>query len=235
MEPHEIKAKRIDADGNNVRIVVAGRASYCYVFEPVLNDREKPDGPKSYMTTVLIPKDAPKEVWAILVQGLKDAIDIGIRKKWGGKKPPKLDLPINDGDIKAQADSEKYGAYAGCKHFTAKRVSEKGRPRLVAHGREVTAPGVIESGDWCVFDFNFYPFDKPMNKGVAVGLNGVTLIHEGERFGGGPSQDAIDAAALDLYGEVLTKGVGSADADDLLNSLSGGGKSTSDDLMDLLK
>jgi hypothetical protein len=232
MNPSEIKAKRIDTDANSVRIVVAGRASYCYVLEPTPDDKDKPDGTKSYKTAVLIPKNAPTEVTMVLTQGIKDAIEIGIRKKWGGKRPAELDLPIKDGDKKAREDAEKYGAYAGNRHFTSKRAERQGRPRLKAHGKDVDVAGVIESGDWCVFDINFYPFNNK-NKGVACALNGVTLIKEGERFGGGPSKDAIDAAANDLYGSMLSEGVSSSDADDLFNSLSGGAKGN-DDLMSLL-
>jgi len=232
MNSLEIKAKRLDTDANQVRIVVAGRASYCYVLEPTPDDKDKPEGNKSYKTAVLIPKDAPKAVMAVLVQGIKDAIEIGIKKKWGGKRPSELDLPIKDGDKKAHDDPDKYAAYAGNHHFTAKRMEAHKRPRLKAHGKEVTESGIIESGDWCVFDINFYPFSNK-NKGIACALNGITLIKEGERFGGGPSNDSIDSAANDLYGSMLSEGLSDNAADDLL-SVFGGGDKSNDDLMSLL-
>lgn len=234
MNPSEIKAQRIDTDNNSVRIVVAGRASYFFAREATLDDKDKPDGNKSYKTAILVPKAAPKPALAILIQGVKDAIEIGLRKKWGGKRPAELDLPIKDGDKKANEDEEKYGAYAGNFHFTAKRQLKDGPPRMKAHGKPVEGPGVIESGDWCVFDINFYPFSNK-NKGVAVALNGVTLIKEGERFGGGPSDDAIDNAANGLYGDMLSAGMTNDAADDLLGALAGGGQaSANDDLMSLL-
>lgn len=232
MNPNEIKAKRIEGN-NNIRIIVAGRSSYCYVFNPVADDNEKPEGTKSYKTAILVPKDCPTEVKAILNQAVKDAIALGIKTKWGGTRPAELDLPIKDGDKKAAENEEKYGAYRGNFHFTAKRQEDKGRPRLKAYGAPVDKTGIIESGDWCVFDVAFYPFNKK-NKGVAVALNGVTLIKEGERFAGGPSADSIDNEANDLYGELLAKPMSNDDADDLMSTL-GGSSNSADDLMDLLK
>ena len=233
MNPKDIKAKRIDGN-NNIRVIIAGRSSYCFVFSPTPDDNEKPDGSKSYKTAILIPKDCPTEVKAILTQAVKDAIDLGIKTKWGGSRPAELDLPVKDGDKKAAENEEKYGAYKGNFHFTAKRQEDKGRPRLKAYGAPVDKAGVIESGDWCVFDIAFYPFNKK-NKGIAASLNGVTLIKEGERFAGGPSADSIDNEANDLYGDLLAKPMANDDADDLLTGMTGGKKETEDDLMDLLK
>jgi len=235
MKPQDIKAKRIDTPADQVRLVIAGRSSYFNCLEATLDDDDKQDGPKSYKSAVLVPKNAPVEAISVLIQGVKDAIEIGIRKKWNGSKPAKLQLPINNGDEKAKESAEKYDAYAGCWNFTAKRREKDGRPRLKAHGKEVTESGIIESGDWCVWDITLYPFANKKN-GVAVALNGVTLIMEGERFSGGPSKDSIDDAANGLYGEMLGSGLPEDAADDLLSSLMNGQKQAADkdELMSLL-
>jgi len=236
MNPQDIKAKRIDTDPNTVRVLIAGRASYFCGLEATLDDSDNPQSKKSFKSAVLIPKDAPKAALGILSLAVKDAIEIGIKKKWKGSKPPKLDLPIRDGNIKAQENADKYAAYENNFHFTAKRQEEKGRPVLKAYGKIVEAQGVIESGDWCVWDVNFYPYSNKKN-GVAVALNGVTLIMEGERFAGGPSEDSITNEANDLYGEMLSKGLSDSVADDLLGDLMGGsgaGKADEDPLMAML-
>ena len=235
MNTANLKAKRIETPATQVRIAIAGRASYFNGLKPVSDDQDKPDDLR-YKTSILIPKDAPRELLVVLTQAVKDAVALGIKKKWNGTKPANLQLPINNGDEKAQEDAEKYGAYAGCHYFTAKRLPDYGPPRMRAHRKDVTEPGIIESGDWCLFDITLYPFANK-KKGVAVALNAVTLIQEGERFGGGPSSQSIDSEAESLYADVM--GV-STEADDLmgmgLGDDSGGLESMLDDsdLADIL-
>ena len=201
MEPNQIRAKRI-ADGTEIRVIFGGRASYSYLMEAVLDDEDKPEGRKTYRTGALIPVKAPAEVFGILRQAVADAVAVGVKKKWNGRKPTNLQLPLQQGNEKFDSDPEKYAAYKDMIYLTAKRVEKRGRPTLKAKGQPVTTSGVIESGDWCVFDVSFYPFDNK-SKGVAVALNGVTLIEEGERFGQGPSESSIYSAADELYGDLL--------------------------------
>jgi hypothetical protein len=66
-----------------------------------------------------------------------------------------------------------------------------------------------------VFDVNFYPYANRA-KGVAVALNAITLIKQGERFGGGPSESSIDDEATGLYGESLG---GIEEFDDVMGGL----------------
>jgi hypothetical protein len=229
MNHADLKALRVDTEKNQVRVLVAGRASYFNGLVAVEDDPNKPGENMLYKTAILIPKDAPKALHAVLIQAVRDAVDIGIAKKWGGKRPQILQLPINDGDIKAQDDPDKYAEYAGNFHITAKKRGSA--PIIKAYGKRVETAGVVESGDWLVFDINLYPF-KNRKVGVAIGFNGATLIKEGERFGGGPSEDSIDNAAKELYGNVLSSKKGEDSLDDILGGMSG--NSDNDDLMSLL-
>lgn len=226
MKPSDIKAMRVNTDPNQVRVVVGGRASYAYLMEAQQDDSDDPESTSSYKSGILIPKAAPKEVFAILNQAVKDAVAIGVKKKWNGKRPAELKLPLKNGDLKYQEDEEKYEAYKGMFTMTSKKMEKLGRPILMAGGLPVTEAGVIESGDWCAFDINFYPFSNK-SKGVAVALNGVTLIKVGERFGGGPSEQSIADEAAALYGgmEMATLG-GKADDEDMF------GLEDEDDLFD---
>lgn len=205
MESSKIKAMRVATDANQVRIVVGGRASYAYLIEAQLNDSEDPNSGSAYKSGILIPKDCPKETLNIINQAIKDAVAIGMNKKWGGKRPAELKLPLKNGDLKYNEDAEKYEAYKGMLTMTAKKIESHGRPILRANGVTVAEPGIIESGDWCAFDINFYAFSNK-SKGIAVALNAVTLIENGERFGGGPSEDSIANEADALYGAMVGGG-----------------------------
>lgn len=203
MKPEEIKAKRVSSDSKGVRILIGGRASYAYLLNSVSDDVDDPNGAKrSYRTAILFPTNAPAQTLTIVREAITDCVKLGVNSKWGGKRPVQLQLPLNKGNDKFNDDPEKYAPYENMFYLSAKKAESMGRPILKAYGKAVTEPGVIESGDWCVFDITFYPFNNRA-KGVAVGLNGVTLIREGERFGGGPSETSIDEQANDLYGDVL--------------------------------
>lgn len=228
MKPEEIKAKRIATDSGQVRIILGGRATYAFLIESQQDDPDNPDSNRSFKSGILFHKNSPPEVLAIIRGAITDAVKLGIEKKWGGRKPVNLQLPLNDGDEKFADDAEKYGAYEGMYYVTAKKMERLGRPILKAHGQAVIEAGKIESGDWCAFDINFYPYANRA-KGVAVALNAVTLIKEGERFGGGPSSSSIDQEAEDLYGSAISNDNSafndvlgaseSSDADDLLAGL----------------
>lgn len=234
MKASEIKAKRVPTDKNQVRVILGGRATYAFLMEAQQDDPDNPESNKSFKSGILIHKNCPAAVLTILRQAISDAVQIGIDKKWGGKKPMNLQLPLNDGDIKFAEDAEKYSAYKGMLTMTAKKLEKLGRPILKAHGKNVTEAGVIESGDWCAFDINFYPYANRA-KGVAVALNAVTLIKEGERFGGGPSEQSIEEEASSLYSDIGAGDIfgseNSGAADDPLMGLLGGGGSSADDLL----
>jgi hypothetical protein len=229
MKASEIKAKRVETQENVVRILIAGRASYANLLEPVFDSDEKTaeGDPKSYKSAVLFHKNVSADVLAIVNRAVVDAVKIGMTKFWGGKKPPVLQLPLNNGDIKFQEDESKYAAYKGMSHLSAKRKEKFGRPIIKAYGKTVTSGGIIESGDWCVWDISFYPFNNK-KKGVAVGLNGVTLLKEGERFGGGPSESSVADEASSLYGDITGA------AGDAFDDILGMGSGKTDDVDDLL-
>lgn len=209
MQAHEIKATRVPSSGDTIRVLIGGRASYFAGIEPRANDQDNPDKGMSWQSGILIPKTVSKEVLGVLNQAVLDAVAVGITKKWNGYRPVDLGMPIRDGDEKFRANPEKYAEYAGMLYMTCKKQCElKGGGRqappifkYLSTGEPITTVGVIESGDWVVFDVNFYPFNN-RSKGVAVGLNGGSFIKAGERFGGGPSGDSISEEAMKLYGEL---------------------------------
>lgn len=193
---------------NQVNLIIAGQAFFFDAFEPVANDSDKPEAGKSYKSGIYVPKDAPQTSIATLLQAYRDACEIGKETKWKGVIPPDLNQPVHNGDKKFAKDPEKYKHYKGMLYLNAKRGEDRGRPVLLCGSGPVTTPGVIQSGDWCLFDINFYPY-RNKSDGVGVYLNGVTLLMEGERFGGGPSAQEIEARSNKVYEQLMGVAIGS--------------------------
>ena len=47
----------------------------------------------------------------------------------------------------------------------------------------------VYSGCYCNVTVNFYPYNKPMNQGIATGLGNVQFVRDGERLSGKASAD----------------------------------------------
>ncbi len=150
------------------------RLSYVNVFTPRAVD-DDPDGDKKYSVSVLVPKDDKEQV-AALKAAIEAAKQLG-KSKWGGKFPPKLKMPLRDGDEEKPDDE----AYAGHWFFTA---SSKNKPGIIdLMKNEITDPEVLYSGCYGRVVVNFYPFSKKSN-GVAAGLNNIQKVKDGDQLGG---------------------------------------------------
>lgn len=156
--------------------VVTGlvRFSYAQVWEPkAINEGDDP----KYSVSLLIPK-TDTETIAKIEAAIEAAIVVGKAKKWGGKKPPNLKLPLRDGDEERPEDENYVGHY-----FI--NATSKNRPGIV----DAAANAIIEreefySGCFGRAAVNFYPFDVK-NKGIACGLNNLQKIKDGEPLSGG--------------------------------------------------
>ena len=117
-------------------------------------------------------------------------------RKWGGKLPPNLKLPLRDGDID-RPDDENYQ-----EHFFLNATS-KDAPQVVdRHVQPVVDPMMVYSGCYCNVSVNFYPFNANGNRGVAVGLGNIQFVKDGDRLSGRASADA-DFDALEDDEDVL--------------------------------
>ena len=107
--------------------------------------------------------------------------------KWGEKKKDLkgLALPLTDADASDRADDP---VYAGTYYFNAK--SNK-RPGVVGvdlkplMDEEEIYPGCIIRAS-----MTFYGYDFNNKKGIAVGLQNVMKVKDGERIGGGSSAES---------------------------------------------
>ncbi len=145
-------------------------------------------GDEKFSAVLMIPKD-DKNTLKMVKAAVDAAKENGKSKKWGGKIPPSLDLPLHDGDT--EKDLEKYPEFAGHYYINAKSNTKPEVVKPIGKGaddkmkfQEITDSTEIYSGCYARVSLNFYPFDKKGNKGVAAGLNSVVKVQDGEFLGG---------------------------------------------------
>ena len=155
------------------KVVIPCRISFANIWEPKsINGSEE-----KYSVSCIIPKGDKKTLTRIhkAVEAAKEA---GMSKKWGGKIPPNLKLPLRDGDIDRPDDE----AYADAMFINA---SSKDAPQIVdRHVQPIMDSMECGSGDYCNVSVNFYAFNANGNRGVAAGLGNIQKIKDGERLAG---------------------------------------------------
>lgn len=164
------------ADNKNVsptKVVIPCRISFANIWEArSINGSEE-----KYSVSCIIPK-ADKKTLAKIEKAVDAAKQTGKEKKWSGKIPPNLKLPLRDGDIDRPDDE----AYANAMFINA---SSKDAPQIVDRKVDpILDPMECGSGDYCNVSVNFYAFNANGNRGVAAGLGNIQLIKHGERLAG---------------------------------------------------
>ena len=164
------------ADNKNVsptKVVIPCRISFANIWEPKsINGSEE-----KYSVSCIIPK-ADKKTLAKIEKAVEAAKQAGKEKKWSGKIPPNLKLPLRDGDIDRPDDE----AYANAMFINA---TSKDAPQIVDRKVDpILDPMDCGSGDYCNVSVNFYAFNANGNRGVAAGLGNIQLIKHGERLAG---------------------------------------------------
>lgn len=158
------------------------RLSYAHLFEPQAID----GGEEKYSTSILIPKE-DKETLRKIKAAIEAAKQQGIKDKWGGKEPPNLKLPLRDGDVERPDDE----AYVGHYFLNASSKMKPGIAKPIGKDKngktlfeEITDSTEVYSGCYARVSINFYPFNRNGNRGIAVGLNNVVKVQDGEPLGG---------------------------------------------------
>jgi hypothetical protein len=165
------------------------RFSYAHVFEPsAINEGDD----KKYSVSILIPKK-DLETLAKIKKAVEAAKQEG-KGKWNGKIPPVLKLPLRDGDAERPDDE----AYEGMMFLNA---SSKNKPGIVDENTDpVMSKDDFYSGCFGRASVNFYAFNVSGNKGIAVGLNNLQKLEDGDRLSGGPSAADDFGSDEDLLG-----------------------------------
>lgn len=155
------------------KVVIPCRISFANIWEPKsINGSDE-----KYSVSCIIPK-GDKKTLAKIHAAIEAAKEVAKGKKWGGKIPPNLKLPLHDGDVDRPDDE----AYVGCMYFNA---NSKDAPQIVDRRvQPILDPMECGSGDYCNVSVNFYGFAASGNKGIAGGLGNIQLIKQGERLAG---------------------------------------------------
>lgn len=149
--------------------IVTGPVRFSYAN--VLEARSINGGEPKYSASILISKKDTKTL-ELVEKATKAAIDKG--KEEYGDKFTLLKLPLRDGDEERPDDE----AYKGCYFLNA---SSKWAPDVVDRNLEpIESEKDFYSGVIGRASLNFYPFNRNGNKGVAVGLNNVQKLKDGE-------------------------------------------------------
>ena len=145
------------------------------------------DGPKKYQAMVVF--DANDRATLKSIQkAIEAAKQKGIAEVWGGKEPRKLKLPLRDGEEEFP-DDENFEGKMFLNAYSARQpilVDRKVKPI-----RTTDIEDELYSGVYARVNLNFYPY-APQNgggSGIAVGLEMVQKVADGERLGGGGPKD----------------------------------------------
>ena len=167
------------------------RLSYCHLFTAVTAPGS--DTPK-YSVSVIIPKSDTATLSKIKA-AIDEAKKTGASSKWGGKVPAKLHTPLRDGDEDRPDDP----AYAGSYFLNC---SSKNKPPVVDRNmEEILDPADVYSGCYARVNINFYPYDTNGNRGIAVGLNSVQKLADGQALGG--AAPSVQEAFGDDFDDLL--------------------------------
>jgi hypothetical protein len=150
------------------------RLSYTNLLTPrAQNEGDDP----TFSTAILIPKSDTETLDAIKA-GIASALDEGLPKVFGGKKPNGLRNPLRDGDADRPDDEN----YAGMMFINAKgpRGGKEAPVLLGPDSQETTSPSHIYSGVEARVALQFYAYDKNGNKGIACGVSSVLSTGKGE-------------------------------------------------------
>lgn len=174
------------------KMVIPCRISFANIWEPkAING-----GDEKYSVSCLIPK-SDKKTLARIQKAVEAAKEDGKARKWSGKIPPNLKLPLRDGDIDRPDDEN----YEDCYFLNA---SSKDAPQVVDRKvNPVLDPMMVYSGCYCNVSVNFYAFNANGNRGVAAGLGNIQFVCDGERLSGKASADADFDALEDDDEDVL--------------------------------
>lgn len=179
-EPRKIiKETNIMSKENNTQVtkVITGKVRFSYVN--IFKSRSfQPGQEEKFSICLLIPK-SDKETLTKIKAAIEAAKKQGIADKWGGKLPAGLKMPLRDGDAERAEEAEEYeGMY-----FLNANSNQK--PGIIdAFKNEILDPTEVYSGCYGRASINFFPYNSNGSKGIAVGLNNIQKLSDGEPLGG---------------------------------------------------
>jgi hypothetical protein len=150
------------------------RLAYVHLFEPyAMNEGQE----AKFSCCVMIPENDQATLNTI-EEAIEEAKQEGAQKFWGGKIPRNLKLPLRSGSEERPDQPEFENHY----FFNC---NTKQKPGIVDSDRmPIFDTTEVYSGIYARVSVNFYPFNSNGNKGIAVGLNNVQKLRDGEPLNG---------------------------------------------------
>lgn len=149
------------------------RLSYAHIFTPGTD----PNGVEKYSASLIIPK-SDKETMKKIDEAI-DAVINGSEAVLKTTNKAKLKLPVRDGDEDREGDT----AYAKSYFLNAKSNKQ---PQVVDKKlNAILDADEVYSGCYVKASISFYAYNTNGSKGVAVALNAIQKIKDGEPLGGG--------------------------------------------------
>lgn len=166
------------------------RLSYAKIWKA--EAMEEGQEPK-YSVSLIIPKDDTETLDKIktAIAAARKAGESKLSDAKGKALPEaRLKMPLRDGDAERPDDE----VYAGCYFLNATSRTKPGIVGLEkdAEGKfkQITDEAQVYSGCYARASINFYAFNTKGNAGIAVGLNNIQKVKDGEALGGRSSADA---------------------------------------------
>lgn len=177
----------------DIKRVVTGkvRLSYVHLFKPY---SAVEGGEEKYSVTVLIPKE-DAETKKRIDNAIEAVAKEATQKIWNGVRPPKIAIPIYDGDGVRPSDGMEFGEE--CKGHWVITVSSKAdqAPEVIDRFRNpIIDPFEVKSGDYGRVSIRFFAYMFGGKKGIGAGLGNVQKLADGEPLGGSRIKAADDFA-----------------------------------------
>lgn len=177
----------------DIKRVVTGkvRLSYVHLFKPY---SAVEGGEEKYSVTVLIPKE-DIETKKRIDNAIEVAAKEATQKIWNGVRPPKIAIPIYDGDGVRPSDDMPFGEE--CKGHWVITVSSKAdqAPEVVDKFRNpIVDQSEVYSGMYGRVAIRFFAYMFGGKKGIGAGLGNVQKLADGEPLGGSRVKAAEDFA-----------------------------------------
>lgn len=156
------------------------RFSFTNIFTP--RAPQEGQGEPKYSLTILIPKTDVATLQAIQ-QAMEVAVQEGIANTFGGSRPPRLNMPLYDGDGVRPTSGEPFGEE--CKGHMVMTASSLQQPSVVdVNVQPIINQAEIYSGCYGRVSLRFFAYNKNGNKGVGCGLGNVQKLADGEPLSG---------------------------------------------------
>lgn len=181
---------------NQTTKVVTGKVRFSYVN--IFKARSFQAGQEEKYSICLLIDKKDKSTLSKIKAAIEAAKEQGKADKWGGKLPANLKMPLRDGDAERAEEAEEYEGM----FFLNANSNQK--PGIVDENlNEILDQTEVYSGCYGRASINFFPYNSNGSKGIAVGLNNIQKLADGEPLGGAraSAEDDFSDSRPDLQGD----------------------------------